>query len=246
MLRKRESHRGYEPVSQDVHLIECLDDDRPSDDSTADDRSLTATTSTNSPPRPCVFLDRDGTVTREAGYINHPERLELLPGAAAAIRRLNDADVLTVIVSNQAGLARGYFDEAVLRATMDRLRDLLAARNARLDAIYYAPCHPSAADPRWRDDPDELRKPGVGMIRRAQARLPIDMTRAWVVGDRHTDLVFAHRAGLPGILVKSGYGLGEWTYERERWTEQPEHVADDLREAVAWILRELKKKNRIE
>ena len=193
-------------------------------------------------PRPCVFLDRDGTVTREAGYINHPDRLALEPGAGAAIRRLNRAGVLAVLVTNQAGLARGYFSEAVLLATLERLRQLLAARGARLDAIYYAPYHPSAADPHWRDDPGELRKPGLGMIRKARAALPIDMARAYVVGDRHSDVTFAHKAGLPGIFVKTGYGLGEYTYQRAAWAEQPDCIAEDLRGAVAWILGDLRKR----
>jgi len=194
--------------------------------------------------RPCVFLDRDGTVTREAGYINHPLRLELLAGAAGAIRRLNRAGVLAVLVSNQAGVARGYFTIDVLEETFARLRELLARRNAHLDAIYYAPFHPSSADPRWRDDPEELRKPGLGMIRRAQAELPIDMSRSYVVGDRQLDVQFAHRAGLPAVFVKSGYGLGELTYSRATWREEPEHIAEDLPGAVAWILRDLKRRAR--
>lgn len=193
--------------------------------------------------RPCVFLDRDGTITREAGYINHPERLALEPGAAAAIRKLNQAGVLTVLVTNQAGLARGYFTEDVLHATFEHLQKLLAARQARLDAIYFAPHHPSSADPRWREDPHELRKPGLGMIRKACRELPIDMARSYVVGDRYNDIKFAHKAGLPGVFVKTGYGLGEFTYQRENWTEQPEHIAENLGGAVKWILADLKKKH---
>lgn len=192
--------------------------------------------------RPCVFLDRDGAVTREAGYVNHPDRLELLPGAAGAIRRLNQAGVLAIIVTNQSGLARGYFSEEVLGAVHRRLGDLLARRGARLDAIYCAPQHPSAADPRWREDPEQMRKPGLGMIRRAQAEFPIDMTRAWVVGDKYNDIAFAHRAGLPGVLVKTGYGLGEYEFQRGGWPRPPEHVAEDLAAAVRWILAELKRR----
>ena len=196
---------------------------------------------TSSTLRPCVFLDRDGTVTREVGYVNHPARLELIPGAAAAIRRLNRAGVLTVIVSNQAGVARGYFSEDVVQLTMARMEDLLAQRGVHLDAIYYCPFHPTATEARWREDPDQLRKPGLGMIRKAQAALPIDMRRSYMVGDRHSDLVFAHNAGLPAIYVKTGYGLGEYTYQRDQWTEQPEHIAEDLQAAVRWILTDLRR-----
>lgn len=190
--------------------------------------------------RPCAFLDRDGTVTREAGYINHPERLELEPGAGAAIRRLNEAGVLAVMVTNQAGVARGYFTLEVLEATFERLRELLAAERARLDGLYYAPFHPSSQEARWREDPEQMRKPGLGMLRRAAGELPIDLTRAWVIGDRLNDVRFAHKAGLAAIFVKTGYGLGEWTYQGHTWTEHPEHIAADLSEAVEWLLGELK------
>ncbi len=190
--------------------------------------------------RPCVFLDRDGTITREAGYINHPDRLELLPGAASAVRRLNRAGVLAVLTTNQAGLARGYFDETVMQATMDRLVELLAKRGARLDAIYCSPFHPSSKDPRWAHDPDEMRKPGGGMIRKACRDLPIDMARSYVVGDRSGDILFAHSAGIKGIMVMSGYGLGEYTFQREGWTKHPDFVADDLGGAVSWVLNDLR------
>lgn len=193
-------------------------------------------------PRPCVFLDRDGTINKEAGYLNHPSRLELIPGVGRAIRRLNEAGVLVIVVSNQAGVARGYFTEDVLHATLGHMRALLAKQNARLDAIYYAPFHPSSADPRWREDPEELRKPGLGMLRKAQSEWAIDMEHSYMVGDRMNDVKFAHKAGLPGVFVKTGYGLGEYVYEREGWDEQPEYIAEDLPDAVGWILKDLRAK----
>lgn len=192
--------------------------------------------------RPCVFLDRDGTLTREAGYINHPDRLELLPGAAEALRRLNTAGVLAVLVTNQAGLARGYFTEEVLKATFDRLEALLAEHGAHLDAVYHAPYHPASTDPRWREDPDEMRKPGIGMIRLAQRELPIDMSRAYVIGDRIKDVEFAHNAGLPGLFVKTGYGLGEFTYQRAHWSTEPEGIFEDAVAAIDWVLADLRTK----
>ena len=209
-------------------------------------RKKSPNTRQDSQRRPCVFLDRDGTVTHEVGYVNHPERLRLLGGAAGAIRRLNRAGVLVVLVSNQAGVARGYFSEEVLQATMARLEKLLTERGARLDAIYYSPYHPDSPQKRWRNDPDEFRKPGLGMIRKARAELAIDMNRAFMIGDRYSDIIFAHRAGLPGVFVKTGYGLGEFTYKRREWTEQPDYIAEGLPQAVGWVLRELKKKPRID
>lgn len=190
-------------------------------------------------PRPCVFLDRDGTITREAGYINHPLRIELLPGAATAIRKLNDAGVLTIVVTNQAGVARGYFTEAVLAATHERLHALLQQKGARIDALYYAPYHASAKDPKYRDDPHEMRKPGLGMLRAARRDHALDPHRSFMVGDRMSDIQFGLKGGLRTVFVKSGYGLGEWEYERHTWTEQPHHICDTLGQAVRWILREL-------
>lgn len=201
--------------------------------------SPTAPDPHTSRPRPCCFIDRDGCITREAGYINHADRIELIPGADAAIRRLNEAGVLAILVTNQSGLARGYFTQEVLHGVFARLETQLAAGGARLDAIYYAPYHSAAKDERWRSDPDEERKPGLGMLRAAQRDFAIDLTRSAMIGDRHGDIQFARRAGIPGVLVKTGYGLGEVTYSMADWTEQPEHVCEDISEAVDWYLARL-------
>lgn len=190
-----------------------------------------------------MFLDRDGTVSREAGYINHPDRIELLPGAAGAIRRLNEAGVLAILTTNQAGVARGYFTEAALKKIHQRLIDLLAARNARLDEIYYAPHHPDGKVARYRRD-HPLRKPNVGMIRKAQGRFSIDLARSYVVGDKISDIEFAHNGALTGVFVLSGYGLGEYEQNRKNWEIQPDHIAVDLKAAVAWILKDLRGRKR--
>lgn len=192
--------------------------------------------------RACVFLDRDGTVSRESGYVNHPERIELLPGAAGAIKNLNKKSVLAVLTTNQAGVARGYFTEAVLRQIHRRLEELLAAGGAKLDAIYYAPSHPSASLDKYRHDHDELRKPGIGMIRKACQRFKIDLGRSYVVGDKISDIEMAHHAGIKGVFVLSGYGLGEYQYKRREWKVKPDYIAEDLREAVRWILKDLQPK----
>lgn len=193
--------------------------------------------------RPCVFLDRDGTISREAGYINHADRIELLPGSAAAIRRLNERDVLAIVVTNQAGVARGYLTETVLKKIHARLEELLARRKARLDAIYYAPTHPEAKIVRYRRE-DNLRKPGIGMIRRAGRRFGIDLSRSYVVGDKISDIELARNASIKGVFVLSGYGLGAYRYQRRSWPVQPDHVAEDLKGAVSWILKDLRARNR--
>src|SRR6185436_4722206 len=146
---------------------------------------------------PCVFLDRDGTVCKESGYINHPERMELLPGAAGAIRKLNQRGILAIVVTNQAGVARGYLTEDVLGKIHGRMEELLAKYKARLDAIYYAPNHRDAKIERYRIE-DDLRKPGIGMITKACEQFQIDPARSYVVGDKITDVEMAHRAGMKG------------------------------------------------
>lgn len=194
--------------------------------------------------RPCVFLDRDGTVSKEAGYINHADRIELLPGSAWAIRELNRRGILSVVVTNQSGVARGYLTEAVLKKIHARMQEQLVAKGAKLDSVLYAPHHKSAKIEKYRNDPDDLRKPGIGMIKKTCARFPVDLSRSYVVGDKITDVEMAHRAGIKGVFVLSGYGLGEYTYQRKTWKVKPDHIAEDLRAAVKWILEDLRKRGK--
>jgi D-glycero-D-manno-heptose 1,7-bisphosphate phosphatase len=185
--------------------------------------------------RPAVFIDRDGTLTEEVGYVNHPSRLQLLPRAAQAIRRLNAAGVAAVVVTNQAGIARGYFSESVLHAVHDTLRAQLAGAGARLDGLYACVHHPSEGEPPYRAD-CECRKPRPGLLQRAARDLGLDLARSTMVGDKASDLVPARAVGADAVLVLTGYGRGEWEYRREHFTVQPDHVATDLLDAVEWTL----------
>lgn len=182
-----------------------------------------------------MFIDRDGTLTEERGYINHPRRLQLLPRSAEALRRLNRAGVPAVVVTNQAGIARGYFSQDVLRAVNDAMVERLASEGAHLDGIYVCPHHPSEGEPPWRAQCD-CRKPRPGLLHRAAAELGLDLERSVMVGDKASDLVPAAAVGARSVLVLTGYGLGEWEYRRETFAIKPDHVADDLLEAVDWIL----------
>jgi D-glycero-D-manno-heptose 1,7-bisphosphate phosphatase len=188
--------------------------------------------------KPCVFLDRDGTITEEVGYVNHVARLRLIPGAAKAIRKLNDAGVLAICVSNQAGVARGYFTIDLLKDTMARMEALLAEKqDARLDGIYFCPHHPDGKPPYNEDSRD--RKPKPGMVEKACADFPVDMDRSYMVGDRKSDVTFGHALGLRTVLLLTGYGRGEWEHQREQFDYEPVHVADDLLAAVDWIIEDL-------
>jgi D-glycero-D-manno-heptose 1,7-bisphosphate phosphatase len=185
--------------------------------------------------RPAVFLDRDGTLTEEVGYVNHPARLRLLPRSAQAVRRLNEADVPVVLATNQAGVARGYFSEAVLEAVTATLVARLREGGAHLDGVYVCPHHPSEGEPPFRADCD-CRKPRPGLLQRAAAELGLDLAASVMVGDKPSDLLAARRVGMRGVLVLTGYGLGEWEYRRDRFAVEPDHVAEDLLDAVEWIL----------
>jgi D-glycero-D-manno-heptose 1,7-bisphosphate phosphatase len=185
--------------------------------------------------RPAIFMDRDGTLSHEVGYVNHPTRFRLYPWSVDAVRAVNKAGWLAVVVTNQAGVARGYFSESVFEEVQQRLREAVEAGGARFDALYACLHHPSVGSPLYRLDCD-CRKPRPGMLRRAEAELGADLERSWVVGDRHGDLQLAWNVGARGALVKSGYGLGELTYLAPTWPRPPDLVAENLLEAVERIL----------
>jgi D-glycero-D-manno-heptose 1,7-bisphosphate phosphatase len=186
-------------------------------------------------PRPAVFMDRDGCLTEEVGYVNHPARIRLLPRTAEAVRRLNEAGVPAVMVTNQTGIARGYFSEETLHATNARMQGELAAAGARLDGAYVCMHHPSEGQPPYRADCD-CRKPRPGLLHRAAAELDLDLTASVMVGDKFSDVAAGHAVGAVGVLVLTGYGRGEWEYHRRGQPVKPDHVAEDLLDAVEWAL----------
>src|SRR5215813_6021018 len=185
--------------------------------------------------RPAVFMDRDGTLSEEVGYINHVSRFRLFPYSAQAVKILNENGWLAIGVTNQAGVARGYFSEAMVLAVHDRLNGELKVGGARLDAIYYCAHHPSVGEPPYRLDCD-CRKPKPGLIQRASQDFPIDLSRSWMVGDRYSDIELATNAGLRSAFVLSGYGRGEWEHQRSSWQHQPDLICEDLLSAVQSIV----------
>jgi D-glycero-D-manno-heptose 1,7-bisphosphate phosphatase len=185
--------------------------------------------------RPAIFLDRDGTLSEEVGYVNHVSRYRLFPWTVDAIRRINRSGWLAVVVTNQAGVARGYFPESVIGQVHDVLNGALAAGGAHLDGLYYCPHHPTVGEPPYRLN-CECRKPQPGLLRRAERELDVDLARSWVVGDRHSDLELAWSVGARGAFVRSGYGLGELTWHAPAWPRAPDLVADHALGAVEAIL----------
>jgi len=184
---------------------------------------------------PAVFLDRDGTVTEEMGYINHLDRLQVYPWSAEAVRKLNQAERPTIVVTNQSGVARGYFTEQLLHEVHQRIAFELAARDAHLDAIYYCPHHPSGQLETYRVK-CRCRKPATGMVEEAAKRFQIDLAASYVVGDSYRDMQLGFNAGTRTILLMSGYGRGEYEYNRHRWPRMPDRIAENLLEAVEIIL----------
>jgi len=184
---------------------------------------------------PAIFMDRDGTLSHEVGYVNHVSRFDLYPWAVEAVRLVNRNGFLAVVITNQAGVARGYFPESVIHEVHAALNASMEAGGARLDGIYYCPHHPSAGEPPYRKDCD-CRKPKPGLLRRAEAELGVDLSRSFVVGDRLGDLELAWSVGATGVLVRSGYGLGELAYHAPSWPRPPDLVADHLLEAVERIV----------
>ncbi len=190
--------------------------------------------------RPAVFLDRDGVLNREAGYIARLEDLVLLPGVAAAVRQLNDSGLFCCLVSNQAGAARGYYSLAHIDALHDRLQSLLRSEGgAHLDALYYCP---SLSPLEGGIDPSlsywsAWRKPNTGMLVAAAWDWELDLRSSYMVGDKATDVDLARNAGCAAVLVTTGYGeqvlAGEYQH-----AVQPDVVVDDLGAAVAWILHQ--------
>ena len=185
--------------------------------------------------RRAVFIDRDGTISEEVGYINHASRFRLFPYAAAAIKHLNENGWLAIVTTNQAGVARGYFSEDMIQTVHERMRAELDSAGARLDAIYYCAHHPSVGEPPYRRECD-CRKPKPGLIARAAADFDIDLEASWVVGDRYSDVELARNAGVQSMFVMSGYGRGEWEHQRASWTMQPDQTAEDLLEAARLIV----------
>jgi D-glycero-D-manno-heptose 1,7-bisphosphate phosphatase len=180
--------------------------------------------------RPAVFLDRDGTIAEEVGYLNHASRFRMFPFAAAAIRRLNETGFPVIVVSNQSGVGRGYFPESLVKTINELMTEQLAASGARVEAIYYCP-HTSA-------DNCDCRKPKTGMLDRAAREFSLDLTGSFVVGDRYGDIELARHVRARGILVRTGYGEGELAWHSAKWPSQPDFVAEDLSKAADWILRQ--------
>jgi len=160
--------------------------------------------------------------------LNHLDRFRMFSFAGTAIRGLNDAGLAVIVITNQSGVARGYFPESLVSEVHARMRRELQSQGAHLDGIYYCP-HSSA-------DACDCRKPKIGMMHQAAREHHLDIARSFVVGDRYNDMELAFRAGCKSIFVRTGYGLGEENWHAHQWPRQPDALVDNLAQAVDWIL----------
>lgn len=189
------------------------------------------------PARPAAFLDRDGTIIEDLGYLGDPERIRFIPGAPEALRALQASGYRLLVVTNQAGVARGLITEADVRRVNQRLQELLADAGISLDGVYYCPHHPEAESPGYRQACTS-RKPGPGMIERARQDFALDLAHSAIIGDHSSDAETARRfPGMRGILVLTGHGAGQFDKVKAGEVPPPDHVAADLASAVAWLLQ---------
>jgi D-glycero-D-manno-heptose 1,7-bisphosphate phosphatase len=153
--------------------------------------------------RPAAFLDRDGVLNRDTGYVHTPDQFEWIPGAREAVKHLNDAGYYTFVVTNQAGVAHGYYDEASIHRLHGWMNAELRQTGAQIDAFFHCPYHPEGKLEAYRRASED-RKPNPGMLLRARAEWPLDWSRSFLIGDRDSDIAAAAAAGIPGHMFKGG------------------------------------------
>ncbi len=178
-----------------------------------------------------VFLDRDGTINEEVGYLSRLEELKIYDNAAEAIRLLRQKGFLAIVITNQSGVARGFFSEDFILTVHNKMNEYMKERGAWLDALYYCPHHPRYGNEHYRKE-CSCRKPHPGLLIRAAEDFDIDLKRSYVVGDMPRDMDTARRVGAKGVMVKTGYGRNVVA------TSKPDYIAEDLLDAANWIIRD--------
>lgn len=189
-----------------------------------------------------VFLDRDGTINEEVGYLDSLDKLKIISTAYEAIKLINLNDMKAVVISNQAGVARGYFSEDFVRMINNHLQADMLEKGAVIDRFYYCPHHPTEGNKVYQQICN-CRKPAPGMLLQAAEDLNIYLAKSYFVGDRFIDMETAKKVGAKGILVKTGYGddlLQDDGPDTATPENKPDFVAADILEAVQWILKDRK------
>jgi D,D-heptose 1,7-bisphosphate phosphatase len=186
-----------------------------------------------------IFLDRDGTINEEVGYLDDLAKLKIIPAAFEAVRLINAAKMKAVVITNQAGVARGLFSEDFVKTANKFLHAEFLKENALIDAFYYCPHHPTeGVDPYRREC--NCRKPAAGMLLQAAREMDIDLTRSYIIGDRYNDMEAGKRARAKCVLVKTGFGkslLQDDGPDKLTADNKPDYIAADILEAVRLILK---------
>jgi D,D-heptose 1,7-bisphosphate phosphatase len=183
-----------------------------------------------------VFLDRDGTINKEVGYMDSLGKLQIIPAAYEAIRLVNKSCMKAIVVTNQAGIARGFFNEQFVRQTHEILQANLLQNNAHIDKFYFCPHHPTEGTGIYLQNCN-CRKPLPGMLLQAAHDLNIELQSSYMIGDTNRDMEAAKKAGVKGILVKTGYGWEALRDIDSDGVDKPDFVAEDILEAVKWIIK---------
>ena len=187
-----------------------------------------------------VFLDRDGTINEEVGYLDSMDKLKMIPAAHEAIRLINLSGMKAIVVTNQAGVARGFFTEKFVRQTHEVIQTALLEKKASIDKFYYCPHHPTEGTGIYLQNCN-CRKPSPGMLLQAAHDLDIELGSSYMVGDRYRDVETAKKVGVKGILVKTRYGrevLQDVDPDVATAGNKPDFVAEDILEAVKWIMKD--------
>ena len=182
-----------------------------------------------------IFLDRDGTINEEVGYLDSLEKLKIYPNSPQAIRLINESGMKAVVITNQSGVARGYFNENFVRTVHLRINEILQRKGAYIDRFYYCPHHPTEGRETYLRSCN-CRKPNPGMLIKASEELNVDLSSSYMVGDMVKDIELANRVGSRGILVKTGYG--EYVMSSDI---KPAYIARDILDAVTWIMKDREK-----
>lgn len=182
-----------------------------------------------------VFLDRDGTIIEQMGYINHFSRIRIFPFAVEAIRLFRRANFKIIVVTNQAGVAKGYLSEDMLNDMHDRMLRDFEKQGAKIDRLYYCPHHPREGKGIYQKD-CPCRKPKTGMIEKAVSEFDIDLKRSFVIGDRDSDIELAHRTNMRSAFVLTGYGIGEYVSKKGAFPFKPTFVFNHILQAAQTIV----------
>lgn len=185
--------------------------------------------------RKAVFFDRDGTINEEVGYIKDLNNLKLIKNASNSIKKIKEKGFLAILITNQSGPARGYYDEKWVNTLNNRVQELLLSEGTELDKMYYCPHLPDGIVPEYSIECD-CRKPNTGLFLKAKEDFDIDLKSSYMIGDKATDVDAGHNAGTKSILLKTGYGT-DVLDGKYQFVPNADYIAEDINDAIDWILK---------